>query len=308
MKRSTAAFLFGALFVTIGKAQTHGTIKGIQWEAHAKPIYSDLDDDFAKDPSIVQADGQFYMFYTGAAPGFQGGTPPWQIEYATSPDGLNWTKQGTAFTADDDTWEAGRVQAPSRPIWHKGQYYMFYAGGPRQPVNRVYTGFVTSKDLIHWTKHPQIIRHDNKANDPFLFKEGGTFYLFYTTYAEGEPVFCRTSTDLMTWSDPVKTDAEGEGVVVWKANGGGYYLIACIGYSGKGEFYKLYYSEKLTGFKDLGKIDMNVPSWASDAFGHGDVIRKGDEDWLYFQGTHDGGKTFQIGLAKHRIDRLSRDK
>jgi hypothetical protein len=39
--------------------------------------------------------------------------------------------------------------------------------------------------------HPQIIRHDNKANDPFLFEEGGTFYLFYTTYAEGETVFYR---------------------------------------------------------------------------------------------------------------------
>jgi len=307
VKRSTA-FLSIVLLVIIGKAQTPGTVKGIPWEARAKPVYVDPDDDFAKDPSVFQADGKFYMFYTGAAPGFQGGTGPWRIEYAVSPDGLTWTKQGTAFAADDDTWEAGRVQAPSKPIRFKGQYFMFYAGGPRQPANKVFTGFVTSKDLIHWTKHPQIVRHDPKANDPFIFEEGGVFYLFYTTYDEKEPIFYRTSTDLLTWSDPVRTGADGEGTSIWKAEGGGYYLVACTGYSGKGEFYKLFYSEKLTGFKDLGKIDMDVPTWASDSFGHGDVIRVGDEDRFYFQGTHDGGKSFQIGLATHKIDRPAKEK
>jgi hypothetical protein len=273
--------------------------------ARPEPVYVDTDDDFAKDPSILQAAGKFHMFYTGAAPGFQGGGGPWRIEYADSPDGLTWTKRGTAFAADDDTWEAGRVQAPSRPLWHDGRYYMFYAGGPRQPVNHVYTGCATSVDLVHWTKEPGIIiRHEPKANDPFVFEEDGTFYLFYTTYDEHEPVFYRTSKDLRAWSEPVRTGADGEGTVVWKADGG-YYLAACTGYSGKGETYKLFFSETLTGFRDLGRVDLDVPGWAAGAFGHGDIIRVGGEDRFYFQGTRDGGKTFRIGLAVHKADRNS---
>ena len=61
-------------------------------------------------------------------------------------------------------------------------------------------------------------------------------------------------------------------------------------------------NKSLTGFKDCGKIRMNVPTWASGAFGHGDVLRHGDEYWLYFQGTSDGGKTFQIGLARQPVN------
>jgi hypothetical protein len=271
--------------------------KRIRWQAKADPVYIEPDDDFVKDPSVLQAEGRYYMFYTAAAPGFQGGRPPWRIDYATSPDGLRWTKQGTAFAANAGTWEAGRVQAPSRPILFKGEYYMFYGGGPREPVNRVYTGFATSKDLVHWTKHPEVVEHGAKANDPFVMEDRGRFYLFYTTYDEHEPIFYRTSTDLRTWSDPVGTGADGEGTTVWKAEGGGYYLAACTGYSGRGEYYKLFYSQTLTGFRDLGRFDMDVPPFAADSFGHGDVLLRGGEAWLYFQGTRTGGRTFRIGLA-----------
>ena len=118
--------------------------------------------------------------------------------------------------------------------------------------------------------------------------------------AKADPIFYRTSTDLLAWSDPVRTGADGEGTSVWKADGGGYYLIACTGYSGRGEYYKLFFSETLAGFQDLGKIDMEAPAFAADAVGHGDVIRCGGEDRFYFQGTRDGGKTFRIGLATHK--------
>lgn len=48
-------------------------------------------------------------------------------------------------------------------------------------------------------------------------------------------------------------------------------------------------------------MKMNVPKWASGAFGHGDVLRHGDEYWFYFQGTDNGGKSFLIGLAKQPV-------
>ena len=298
-------FYFFVIFVfleTTGIGQNYNNQSVITWKARPSPVFTDPDDDFAKDPSVLKTRDKFFMFYTGATPGAQGqgkwDFSTWQIEYATSPDGLNWIKQGISFKADSNSWEAGRVQAPSRPVWYKGKYYMFYTGGPRSPKNLIYTGFATSKDLIYWTKSPKIIPQNvEKANDISIFKEGKIFYMFYTTYTnDGEPVFYRTSKDLKNWSEPVKTGAEGEGSSVWKEHGI-YYMVACSGYSGKGEIYKLFSSAKLTGFRDRGAILTEVPAFASDSYGHGDVIKNGNEYRLYFQGTRDRGKTFKIGLA-----------
>jgi predicted GH43/DUF377 family glycosyl hydrolase len=292
------------LIGTICKSQSSQSDLKIRWKVNQSPVFIDPDDDFAKDPSVLKTEDKFYMFYTGATPGAQGewDFSAWQIEYATSPDGLNWTKQGISFKADSNTWEAGRVQAPSRPVWYNGKYYMFYTGGPRTPKNLIYTGFATSQDLIHWTKNPEIIPQNvERANDISIFREGSVFYMFYTTYTnDGEPVFYRTSTDLENWSEPVNTGANGEGSSVWKDNGI-YYMVACLGYSGKGEVYILYSSANLTGFKDHGAVLTEVPAFASDSYGHGDVIKIDDEYRLYFQGTREKGKTFKIGLATTKI-------
>ena len=307
MMKKIIHLVLSILFIeTSGMAQNYETDATIKWKIYPKPVFTDPDDDFAKDPSILKTRDKFYMFYTGATPGGQGhgqwDFSNWQIEYATSPDGLNWTKQGISFKADSNTWEAGRVQAPSRPIWYKGKYYMFYTGGPRTPMNLIYTGFATSKDLVHWMKSPKIIAQNvARANDISIFREGKIFYMFYTTYNDvGEPVFYRTSKDLENWSEPLETGANGEGSSVWKENGI-YYMVACLGYSGKGESYRLYSSDKLTGFKDRGVVFTEVPAFASDAYGHGDVIKNGKEYWFYFQGTRESGKTFKIGLATTKI-------
>ena len=307
MKNKFLYLFLALIFIgTIGKSQSVQNDLKIRWKINPSPVFIDPDDDFAKDPSVLKTKDKFYMYYTGATPGAQGrGTGnTWQIEYATSVDGLKWTKQGISFKADSSTWEAGRVQAPSRPVWYKGKYYMFYTGGPRSPKNLIYTGFATSTDLINWTKNPKIIPQNvDRANDIFIYREEKLFYMFYTTYTnDGEPIFYRSSSDLVNWSEPVQTGADGEGTSLWKKNGI-YYLVACLGYSGKGEYYKLYSSSKLTGFKDLGPTLKNLPEWASDSNGHGDVIQKGDENWFYFQCTHDRGKTFEIGLATAKIKR-----
>ncbi len=278
------------------------------WEAQTKPIYQEPDSDFAKDPSVyVSKDGTFYMFYTGSCYGFQGGTHPWRIDYATSTDGVTWNKKGTSFTADENEV----VMAPTRPIWHKGTYYMYYGVGStmtkkdRTISKDIKIGYATSTDLKNWIRHPEpVISHPNiQANDPFVFKEGDTFYLFYNTYPKGgqEEVYFRTSSDLKSWSKPVKTDAWGEGSVVWK-EGDMYCLITAIGYSGKGEEYHLFTSKSLQGFKHHGPLNIRVPDFAKDSWGHGDVIFYKNQYRLYFQGTSTHGKTFQVGLAYPKLN------
>lgn len=273
------------------------------WQAEPEVIYQEPDFDFVKDPSVFQAkDGRYYMFYTGSAFGFQGDSPPpWRIDYASSADGVRWKKEGTAFIADDAGWELGRVQAPTKPVWHDGKYWMFYAGGPRLPENICMIGYATSIDLKVWQKNPDfVISHlngsVNKANDPFVYRENDLYYMFYTTYPN-EEVFFRTSADLTTWSEPRKTGAWGEGALIWKERGA-YYLISAVGYSGRGEKYHLFSSLSLESFEHHGPLEMNIPCFATSAWGHGDILMHEGIIYLYFQGTKDGGRTFQIGRAR----------
>jgi len=142
-----------------------------------------------------------------------------------------------------------------------------------------------------------VIKDMSKSNDPFIHQEGGLYHLFFNDMQER--VHYVTSANLVSWSsEPVLTGAVGEGNIVLKDQGV-YTMLTAVGHSHRGEYYKSWTSRNLTGFVDHGKIKIKVPAWASGAFGHGDVIGRDNQYWLYFQGTSDGGKTFQIGLAIH---------
>jgi hypothetical protein len=293
-------------FLTIALVAYAQNVETSSWQAAELPVYSDPDDNWAKDPSVIKEGDIYYMFYTSANPWQdtgEGGKGEPRIDYATSPDGLKWTRQGVAIEkGKEGEWDGKRPQAPAKPILKDGVYYMYYAGAG----DRVYIGYATSTDLRHWEKRPgnPVIHYGGKCNDPYIYLEDGIYYLFYDDGAER--VYYVTSTNLTDWSStPVQTGAVGEGNIVLKDQGV-YTMLTAVGHSHHGEYYKSWRSNSLTGFEDGGKIKMNVPTWASGAFGHGDVLRYGDEYWLYFQGTSNGGKTFQIGLAKHPVGTSTR--
>lgn len=273
-----------------------------EWKAADAPVYCDPDDDWAKDPSVLKAGDTYYLYYTSANPwqgdGCGGKGEP-RIDYATSPDGLAWTYRGVAIPkGKPGEWDEERPQAPARPILKDGVYYMFYAG--KSPRSAVAIGYATSTDLRAWKKHPgNPVLARGKCNDPFLYAEGSVYYLFYTS--GGDVIhYCR-STNLVDWSESVSPGAVGEGSVVLK-DGPTYTIFGCIGFSGNGEFYKAYTAESLAQpFTDRGRIRIQNPDFAARTLSHGDIIRQGDEYWFYFQGTRDGGRRFQVGLARQPV-------
>ncbi len=279
------------------------------WQTSETPIYCDPDDDWAKDPSVIKAGDTYYMYYTSANPwqdGGTGGKGESRIDFATSPDGLKWTYQGVSIPkGKPGEWDEERPQAPAKPILKDGVYYMFYAG--KNPKSQVMIGYATSTDLRHWKKNPgnPVITH-GKCNDPFIWFENGTYYLFYTS--GGDSIQYVTSTNLIDWSSkPVATGATGEGIIVTK-DGATYTLLGCIGFSGNGEYYKAYTTENLAEpFTDRGRIKITNPDFAKGTLSHGDILQQGNEYWFYFQGTRDGGKRFQIGLAKHALRSIGLD-
>jgi arabinan endo-1,5-alpha-L-arabinosidase len=126
--------------------------------------------------------------------------------HATSPEltAAPWHKQPFALTTDDTQGER-HLWAP-HIIRHDGIYHMFYcAGGDDNTRYRIH--LATSPDLWHWERHAAnpLIVDGYDARDPMVLRIGDQWVLYYT--ATDQPagghhvVACRTSADLVTWSE-----------------------------------------------------------------------------------------------------------
>jgi predicted GH43/DUF377 family glycosyl hydrolase len=126
---------------------------------------------------------QYRMWYSGGEQ-----YEPDAIGYATSPDGLVWTKHDAnpIFAADPRTpWEQRKVtacQVEQREGWH----VMFYIGFRTTSTAQI--GLARSKDgITNWQRHPAnpIIRPGKNAWDhdacykPFAICDGKQWMLWY---------------------------------------------------------------------------------------------------------------------------------
>ncbi|MBK8051301.1 MAG: hypothetical protein IPK16_31885 [Anaerolineales bacterium] len=125
---------------------------GITWTKHANnPIFvastSGWDDLNVLSPNVIYRNGQYHMWYAGRGDRLQ-------IGYATSPDGINWTKSAKnpvlPFGGDLD-WDNGEIASPS-VLWMGDHYEMWYQGYNRV-VQRTFIGHAYSPDGATWTKY-----------------------------------------------------------------------------------------------------------------------------------------------------------
>jgi predicted GH43/DUF377 family glycosyl hydrolase len=99
---------------------------------------------------MVIKDGAIYkMWYTGSD-----GTavPPYRIGYATSPDGITWTKDPSNpifGLGTSPAWDDTKVYMAS-VIFNGTAYKMWYTGN-NGPNDRI--GYATSPDGISWTRY-----------------------------------------------------------------------------------------------------------------------------------------------------------
>jgi len=147
---------------------------------------------------ILREGGKWHLWYSGYN---NDRSDTIYLGYATSPDGLNWTRY------------------PGNPIFDKswvedvfvfkygGTYYIFAEG--RDDIAHM----MTSKDRIHWQDHGNLdIRYTNGQplspgpyGTPTVYIEGKTWYLFYERKDLG--IWLAASTDRKVWTnvqdDPV---------------------------------------------------------------------------------------------------------
>ncbi|OVE75022.1 hypothetical protein BVX95_00535 [archaeon D22] len=180
-------------------------------------------------PSVIKDDdGTYKMWYTGYYSG------RYRIYYATSPDGLTWSKydntnpsgtsngassMGRVFLGSSTTGDDYHVYAPHVLKDDDGTYKMWYSGHDQFNA-RIY--YATSPDGVTWTKYDNSIPSDSNTNgtngriplgldgsgdnhsvfNPTVIKtKDGTYKMWYSGYNGSNYMnFYATSPNGLTWT------------------------------------------------------------------------------------------------------------
>lgn len=162
------------------------------------------------DPHVLVKDGVYHLWYSSYAREAKTNKTYNAVAYATSSDGIRWTKHGHVLKPDLP-WETAREEAQlGRPcvFWRNGKFEMFYdavreEGNPGQDEAKG-VGFATSPDGKNWTKagDPVFVTNYGKGEKKginigsgFLLKDG--VYSIY--YAGADPDWDHWTFNLATW-------------------------------------------------------------------------------------------------------------
>jgi predicted GH43/DUF377 family glycosyl hydrolase len=182
---------------------------GIDWNKYTgNPVLKagpeSYDQDTAGHGSVLNDAGTYKLWYH--ASGEEGAT----IAYATSPDGLNWTKQGSVLRPESGNWDDGTLWGPS-VLKINGSYWMWYAAWGWEGWTAV--GVVTSTNGITWTRFlaAPVITETGWVGDPHVISDSGKLKMWYNTWYEdgtGDIAYAE-SDDGISWakspSNPVLT-------------------------------------------------------------------------------------------------------
>ncbi len=141
---------------------------------------------------ILREEKTYHLWYTGYD-GTREGIR--QLGYATSPDGLHWTRHA------DNPLVAGHW-VEDMMVVHQGDTYYMFAEGLHDQAQ-----LLTSKDRVHWNREGTLdIRTTNHQpltpgpfGTPTAWLEHGVWHLFYERGDAG--VWLATSGDLKVWTN-----------------------------------------------------------------------------------------------------------
>jgi predicted GH43/DUF377 family glycosyl hydrolase len=183
---------------------------GINWTKYAGNPVLDLgdpdewDDINVAQPEVIK-DGSIYKMWYSGGDGFNG-----RIGYATSPDGINWTKYAgnpVLSQGSGGSWDS-RYSFWCAVIKDNLTYKMWYSGAQTFPYYKI--GYATSPDGINWTKYagnPVLDLGDPDEWDddrvwfPFVLKESSTYLMWFTgSDGSNNCIGYATSPDGINWT------------------------------------------------------------------------------------------------------------
>jgi predicted GH43/DUF377 family glycosyl hydrolase len=180
-------------------------------------------DDFSvADPHVYADAGTFHMYYAGNANSW---SDPFEIGYATSTDGITWTKPEIAALGNTNrviprggagTWNVNGVTNPCVVKISDTEYHMWFAGMNGSDTWQI--GYASSSDGITWVEGANPVLSTGAAVDdfdrvhvfdPYVVYEGGTFHIWYTGVdnsnfiATGYTSTATAGASLLNAADPV---------------------------------------------------------------------------------------------------------
>lgn len=175
---------------------------GVQWEQRGV-VLEDPSANHCNDPSVVEAHGVLFMFYTRAGSGVTD-----EIAVATSTDGERWQMRGTALApGKPGTWDSLSVGRPS-VLFADGLFRMWYDGrqdlppdapdpkAPKSGTSQRHVGYATSHDGIHWDRNGSEPIYDHDAGGVHVLPVGGHFAMLVESRQGTEAA---TSSDGIHW-------------------------------------------------------------------------------------------------------------
>jgi predicted GH43/DUF377 family glycosyl hydrolase len=158
------------------------------------------------EPSVLQEDGLFKMWYMGCATGVGYNAA---LGYATSPNGFRWTKHAGNPILRDPKEAVIRTTV----LKHQGSYFLFASNHQWTRDTGVINRW-TSRDGLHWGDKTTILRPtepwEKQLHNVGVIVDEGTWKMLYTT-TDG-PFGYAWSQDGLRWTkhrDPVLTGFYG---------------------------------------------------------------------------------------------------
>jgi len=155
-------------------------------------------------PTVIYDGITYHMWYSG------GDAIHARVGYATSPDGITWTKSASNPVLDlgsSGSWDDFRAYIPT-VLYDGTTYHMWYAGDDGSIKYRI--GYATSPDGVAWTKYaanPVLDLgspgswDDEWVYDPTAFYDGATYHMWYAGYdGTNGRIGYATSSDGTSWT------------------------------------------------------------------------------------------------------------
>ncbi len=306
----------GVLISSVAAAQEDAPLSRSTWNPLLTHGQSGSIDQLKIGPRAILrvAPNDWRMWYEAAPSGNKSFTA-----YATSSDGLTWTRYGgNPVMSPSATWEGGSGNlegevSPTSILKEKGLYKLWYHGfnaGTRQ------IGYATSPDGIQWTKYagnPIVSPGPGGAWDagsvcePNVVHVGGQYFMYYSRCTGAGGIGLATSSDGVSWTkyagNPVVATGSGwdSAQIDWGGiyHDGQQFHMWYLGHDAIGGF-SLGYARSADG-KNFTKsnanpvlpppnpliVNTNYSINKGDGLGienSAKVLRFGDQWWFYYGG------------------------
>ena len=295
----------------------------IKWKMHpGNPVLQqseegwDSEHYYFDDPTVVKRDGMYHMWYSSAE-NLRGGET-FCIAYATSKDGITWTKHGSVIGPGSGGAWMGKGAICPAVIDDQGLFKMWFVGtnNPSNYHNGI--GYASSRDGMTWRIEPEPVVPTSMAGGstwhPAVLKRESLYYLF--TGIANSPVsspmnICLfTSTDGRNWQSrgnvcSAKTERswQSSGIapceVIYDAN---RFKMFFTGF--EGENFSIGYAESREGmsWSETDNLPLlsfaDTAPWATRTVGFPAVMRDEGKLKMWFSALTADPRRYQIGYAE----------